>query len=75
MIRPPQELQMIACQMLKYMHVVEAARLTVNKRFMVLPWMASRFSAGDPCGSHEQEAAAIGFITLADCRLLPLVIC
>lgn len=28
------------------------------------------FSAGDLCGSHEQEAAAIDFFTFADCRLI-----
>lgn len=43
MIKPPQEFQMIMCQMLNYKHVVIAAQLAINKWFKVLPWMAVRF--------------------------------
>lgn len=78
MIRRPQELQMIVCQMLEYMHLVIAAQLTIYKWLKVLLEWLFGFSAGYPCGSDEQEAVATDFVTVADCQLIaerPLVAC
>lgn len=69
MIRPPQELRMIVCQMLEYRHLVIAAQLTIYKWFKVLLEWLFGLSAGYPCGGDEQEAVAIDFVTRAHCQL------
>lgn len=46
-----------------------AAQLAIYKWFTVLLEWLYGFSAGDPCGNDEQEAAATDFVTLADCQL------
>lgn len=69
MIRPPQELRMIVCQMLESRHLVVAAQLTIYKWLNVLLEWLFGFSAGYPCGSDEQEAVAMDCVTLADCQL------
>lgn len=67
MIRRPQDLRMIVCQMLECRHLVIAAQLTIYKWLKVLPEWLFGFSAGYPCG--KIHPVAMDFVTLADCQL------